>query len=1008
MDLIMGGVNFSDPSSGGDECFHYLTVYQRLVETALVLPVAILQLCYIWPKARSMEVPHAPNFRAYNNCKKLGSFLLFILILVFAVEVSYKVRTGSLIFLLNPCHVATMLEILLFCENLLPPSVARLVFALAMYFLPGATLALLFPVVTSRKLPGEVCIYWIQHLIIVLCPVYLLSLGGVYSAESFYNFNIYVLCHALMTLYSFGPLQLISMLTNVNLNNVLCPASSDPFQGYYYRLAAIGHHSLFLILHSWLYIKFTRMILAAFENGSFIPTQLVEANGNKIHPPLRFSHYNSMVSLKQELQVLDYFGAFCVFISFFVIILIISVTCILWFCVSPTDDVTVFAKKTILRCQGGTEAAKSVKRNGKEKEEKKANFDAWPSLFMFSSVSIAMPADIYYKARLFRRGACSCVAARFVPYNKPNNTHSISTVFCRCCFPNSNNNNNNNRTKSDCSCERCLAGGLSLALQDWNALRAINCFLPRWEKQQPATVEDEQNSCVLERTELRKRDMNELWDQSLPVSHIIRLFVVHFVEPYNAEIGQHSQNVTDVTLNRYNVRALPSLDGLIFPRYSVTLEMMGSQIRPSGLKICRLVETINMMTVADEVLPSVSTFNGMFGYHLVRQSDSEVVLTLNEADAMSIFQACSKLAVVLPDNPGHFNVEVLFLPYLEEFTKITLWLPPEKYNRAKQLSKKLLSNQCYLISPKACNNLRAAETLAIPGKGRELINGVIRQGEAVVHKYVDTLAMLRDPVRSFLFGYNGQTCGVVQWKRFSLLNSYLKGFRLGELTLLTGPFGCGKKTFLCEYALDLCDQNMVTLWCGLELPSIRVVATMIEQYARYNLSTSFDDQRRISQGSLATAIIRLLAIEYHASAQDVQHVVIDNALLIHDCSSQTFTELKRFASSKNLHITAIVHPKKVPLRILLEVENPIGTISAYSIYSSLVGAYEADNILQITTHINKNQQQQCELEKYLQIWKNRNVGELLIGCLVEMHFDPLSKCHSLVMRKKKIRPGCVD
>ncbi|KAL1227575.1 Twinkle mtDNA helicase [Trichinella spiralis] len=542
-----------------------------------------------------------------------------------------------------------------------------------------------------------------------------------------------------------------------------------------------------------------------------------------------------------------------------------------------------------------------------------------------------------------------------------------------------------------------------------SAMNALQKSSTIAKKQQPATVEDEQNSCVLERTELRKRDMNELWDQSLPVSHMSLAKLSRLKQLL------YLRNVTDVTLNRYNVRALPSLDGLIFPRYSVTLEMMGSQIRPSGLKICRLVETINMMTVADEVLPSVSTFNGMFGYHLVRQSDSEVVLTLNEADAMSIFQACSKLAVVLPDNPGHFNVE-LFLPYLEEFTKITLWLPPEKYNRAKQLSKKLLSNQCYLISPKACNNLRAAETLAIPGKGRELINGVIRQGEAVVHKYVDTLAMLRDPVRSFLFGYNGQTCGVVQWKRFSLLNSYLKGFRLGELTLLTGPFGCGKKTFLCEYALDLCDQNMVTLWCGLELPSIRVVATMIEQYARYNLSTSFDDQQsfdywydQLSQLPIYFARLSgftrlknlIEAIEYHASAQDVQHVVIDNALLIHDCSSQTFTELKRFASSKNLHITAIVHPKK-------EVENPIGTISAYSIYSSLVGAYEADNILQITTHINKNQQQQCELEKYLQIWKNRNVGELLIGCLVEMHFDPLSKCHSLVMRKKKIRPGCVD
>uniref|UniRef100_A0A5S6QTS7 Uncharacterized protein n=1 Tax=Trichuris muris TaxID=70415 RepID=A0A5S6QTS7_TRIMR len=51
-----------------------------------------------------------------------------------------------------------------------------------------------------------------------------------------------------------------------------------------------------------------------------------------------------MVSLKQELQVLDYFGAICVFISFFVIVLIVSVTCILWFCVGENDDMTVFAK----------------------------------------------------------------------------------------------------------------------------------------------------------------------------------------------------------------------------------------------------------------------------------------------------------------------------------------------------------------------------------------------------------------------------------------------------------------------------------------------------------------------------------------------------------------------------------------------------------------------------------------------------------------------------------------
>lgn len=39
----------------------------------------------------------------------------------------------------------------------------------------------------------------------------------------------------------------------------------------------------------------------------------------------------------------------------------------------------------------------------------------------------------------------------------------------------------------------------------------------------------------------------------------------------------------------------------------------------------------------------------------------------------------------------------------------------------------------------------------------------------------------------------------------------MRGFRLGELTILTGPTGCGKTTFLSEYSLDLCEQNVLKL-----------------------------------------------------------------------------------------------------------------------------------------------------------------------------------------------------
>lgn len=47
-----------------------------------------------------------------------------------------------------------------------------------------------------------------------------------------------------------------------------------------------------------------------------------------------------------------------------------------------------------------------------------------------------------------------------------------------------------------------------------------------------------------------------------------------------------------------------------------------------------------------------------------------------------------------------------------------------------------------------------------------------------------------------------------QWNRFSNLTKLLKGFRCGELTILTGPTGCGKTTLMSELSLDLCQQGV--------------------------------------------------------------------------------------------------------------------------------------------------------------------------------------------------------
>lgn len=57
-----------------------------------------------------------------------------------------------------------------------------------------------------------------------------------------------------------------------------------------------------------------------------------------------------MVSLKQELDIHDYFGPLVVFVVFFVIVFVITMTVILWCCVSDADDVSVGVGKVCLYC----------------------------------------------------------------------------------------------------------------------------------------------------------------------------------------------------------------------------------------------------------------------------------------------------------------------------------------------------------------------------------------------------------------------------------------------------------------------------------------------------------------------------------------------------------------------------------------------------------------------------------------------------------------------------------
>ncbi|XP_050070104.1 uncharacterized protein LOC126558181 [Anopheles maculipalpis] len=174
-------------------------------------------------------------------------FLLVTMTLTLGVELGFKFATRTVIYILNPCHITTIMQIYLLACNK-PTKSSTVLFRLQMNFLNGPLLAFMFPETDSRQLPLESSIYWIQHALMCIIPVFLLRNGGVYSMEALNDFTWNVIGYATLIIYHFGVLQVVATPVQVNLNHMLCPALKDPFEGPNYRIFAVFHEAILCTL----------------------------------------------------------------------------------------------------------------------------------------------------------------------------------------------------------------------------------------------------------------------------------------------------------------------------------------------------------------------------------------------------------------------------------------------------------------------------------------------------------------------------------------------------------------------------------------------------------------------------------------------------------------------------------------------------------------------------------------------------------------------------------------
>ncbi|CAF1570632.1 unnamed protein product, partial [Didymodactylos carnosus] len=255
------GVDFNIRDNGGPECFSYASTKQRLYETIIVLIWVAFEIHYaIYYAHTKFTDPNDKSFPAESSKERKPSVLRRILLVVYAwlwgIEIGFKIASRQLIWILNPCHMVTLIQIILLALS--SNKISRGLYRLHVAMISGGSLAIYFPLTATRFFPFEVEIYYIQHILILIVPIFLLTSHGGYSLEPMKSFRWTILAITAFRVYHFLVLQPVSLVTSVNLNGVLCPLEFDPFYSQYYRFWANIHQSVFMILHHKLYSLIAR------------------------------------------------------------------------------------------------------------------------------------------------------------------------------------------------------------------------------------------------------------------------------------------------------------------------------------------------------------------------------------------------------------------------------------------------------------------------------------------------------------------------------------------------------------------------------------------------------------------------------------------------------------------------------------------------------------------------------------------------------------------------------
>lgn len=101
------GVNASVPRNTGPECANYLSSQRHWIEGACMITGCLVLLRWSWRRAGPLSSTQFIE-RPMPFAKKL---LVLCMTFTLGLELGFKLSSRSVIYILNPCHITTVMQV---------------------------------------------------------------------------------------------------------------------------------------------------------------------------------------------------------------------------------------------------------------------------------------------------------------------------------------------------------------------------------------------------------------------------------------------------------------------------------------------------------------------------------------------------------------------------------------------------------------------------------------------------------------------------------------------------------------------------------------------------------------------------------------------------------------------------------------------------------------------------------------------------------------------------------